>query len=297
VSGDFRAGRTEFHQGQLLRVGDAAIWYHDTGGGGAPLLLLGGPSVGHFHFDFARPHLAGFRLITWEPRGLGRSGDAPAYSAELWANDLRDLLDALALEAICIWANAFSSYIAYEFAARWPERVRALVGSTDVWAADPGKGYAAAWDHYRDIIEAHGTTGEGAAKLARLYAVADPPWFADWFAASVAEVMRPATAAATIGYCCTRADVRHRLAEVRAPVLVLAGDRSWDGAPLDVEADASLALMRSAIERLEVAVVHAHPVHLIVQQPALCADIVRRFFGVHTAPQSFSISAANPKTA
>ena len=41
-----------------------------TGKAGEPLLLLGGPSVGHFHFDFVRPYLADYRLVTWEPRGL-----------------------------------------------------------------------------------------------------------------------------------------------------------------------------------------------------------------------------------
>lgn len=277
MSFEFLRGRTGFEQGQVLSAGGAEIWYHDTGGDGDALLLLGGPSVGHFHFDFVRPHLGGYRLITWEPRGLGRSGDAPSYSVDLWASDLLDLLDALQLDRVRIWANAFSSYIALAFAAQWPARASALITSSDVWAGDPGKGYAGAWELYREIIDAYGTAGEGAARLAGLYAVEDPPWFIEWFAVSVAEVMRPETAKATIGYFCTEADVRDRLERIRAPVLVLAGDRSWNGAHLDLDADRSLGLMRERLERIEVAVVHAHPVHLILQQPALCADLVRGF--------------------
>ena len=45
------------------------------------------------------------------------------------------------------------------------------------------KGYAGAWEAYREIIAEHGTSGEGAARLARLYALTDPAWFTDWFAA------------------------------------------------------------------------------------------------------------------
>jgi len=278
----FLEGRTELADGRLVDIGDVEVWCHDTGGDGEPLLLLGGPSVGHFHFDFVRPYLGDHRLVTWEPRGFGPSGrDGRPYSVDVWAADLEGLLDALGVERGHVWANAFSSYIGFAFAAAFPERLGALVSYTDVWAADPAKGYAGAWEAYREIIGAHGTRGEGAARLARLYALTDPPWFTDWFELSVAEVLHADTAAQTIGYFCTEADVRDRLADVRAPLLVLLGDRSWDGSPLDTRIDPSLDLIRGHIPAAEVATLHAHPVHLIIQEPEQAAAIVRRFLAAH----------------
>jgi pimeloyl-ACP methyl ester carboxylesterase len=273
--------RTSFDEGRTVRVGEVDLWCHDTETGGEPLVLLGGLSVGHFHFDLVRPHLADYRLVTWEPRGFGRSSTPdPAvhpYSVDVWASDLHGLLDALGIQRAYVWANGFSSYIAFALAARLPERIRALVTSTDVWAADPQKGYAGVWPIYGEIIGRYGTRGEGAERLARVYAVTDPSWFVDWFAEAAAEVLHADTAAATIGYCCTEADVRDRLGDIAAPVLVLLGDRSWDGSPLDLSVDPSLDLLRTSIPGVEVVTVHAHPVHLILQEPEETAAIVREF--------------------
>jgi pimeloyl-ACP methyl ester carboxylesterase len=277
----FEQGRIRFEEGRLVDIGGIELWCHDDGRPGEPLLLLGGPSVGHFHFDFVRPHLPGHRLVTWEPRGFGPSGREGPYSVDVWAADLERLLDALGLDRVHIWANAFSSYIGFAFAARSPERLGALVTYTDVWAGDPAKGYAGAWEAYREIIAAHGTSGEGAAQLARLYALTEPDWFTDWFELSVSEVLHAETAAQTIGYFCTQADVRDRLADITAPVLVLQGDRSWDGTKLDLSFDPSLDLLRERIARLQVATLEAHPVHLILQEPQRAASIVAEFLAAH----------------
>jgi pimeloyl-ACP methyl ester carboxylesterase len=273
--------RTAFADGRMVDVGGIELWCHDDGKRGEPLLLLGGPSVGHFHFDFVRPFLQGYRLITWEPRGFGPSGRDGPYSVDVWADDLERLLDALGIERAHVWANAFSSYIGFAFAAGRPERIGALVTYTDVWAGDPLKNYAPAWDAYREIIAAHGTSGEGAARLARLYALTEPAWFTDWFERSVAEVLHADTAAQTIGYFCTEADVRDRLAAIEAAVLVLQGDRSWDGTKLDTSVDPSLDLIRERVRQVEVVTLDAHPVHLILQRPEEAAARVAAFLDEH----------------
>jgi pimeloyl-ACP methyl ester carboxylesterase len=273
--------RTPFDAGRLVDIGGIEVWCHESGDG-EPLLLLGGPSVGHFHFDFVRPHLRGYRLLTWEPRGFGPSGRDGPYSVEVWAADLERLLDALFIDRAHVWANAFSSYIGFAFAAAHPGRIGGLVAYTDVWAGDPVKSYAGAWDAYREIIAAHGTSGEGAARLAQLYALTQPPWFADWFELSAGEVLHAENAAETIGYFCTEADVRDRLADVRAPVLLLVGDRSWDGTPLDTSIDPSLEAIRERIPQARVETLHAHPVHLILQEPERAAAIVQEFLRMHS---------------
>ena len=95
----------------------------------------------------------------------------------------------------------------------------------------------------------------------------------------MAEVLHADTAAETIGYFCTEADVRDRLAAIEAPVLVLQGDRSWDGTKLDTSVDPSLDLIRERIPHVEVATLDAHPVHLILQKPEEAASRVAAFLG------------------
>jgi 3-oxoadipate enol-lactonase len=264
--------------GALVDTGEVSLWADDQGEG-VPLVLVGGFSAGHFIWDFVRWHLSGFRTITLEPRGLGRSErPPPPYGVEVWARDLGVLLDRLGVDRAHLWATGFGNYYALRFAAEQPARVAGLVAYTDVWAGDPAKAYPRIWNVFRAIVESFGTTGAGAQLLARTFAVSWPPWFQAWEAANIEQVLHPETVAATVGYGLTEADVRGELERVRAPVLVLQGDQGWDGAPLRPEDDASLALMRERIPGLRLAVVSgAHPAYAIAQRPEECARIVREF--------------------
>jgi pimeloyl-ACP methyl ester carboxylesterase len=267
--------------GRLVDIGGLELWCSDLGEGD-PLLLLGGFTAGHHVFDFARPHLDGLRTITWEPRGLGRSDrpDGP-YSIELWADDLARLLDMLAVERTNLWAAGFGNYIAVRLAAEHPHRVGAVAGYTDVWAGDPAKAYTRIWNVYSAIIENFGTTGFGARMLTGIFDV-PLPWFAAWEARNVEEVVHVDTAARTIGYCLTEADVRVELPRIRAPYLVVQGDMGWAGERVDPERDPSLRLMRDAMPQLELAVVPgAHAAYVLAQQPRECAEAVRRFLAAH----------------
>ncbi|HEY8582649.1 MAG TPA: alpha/beta hydrolase [Capillimicrobium sp.] len=279
-------GRSTLDSGLVVQTDRAPLWVHDTGGDGPPLLLVGGFTAGHFAFDFVRQHLAGRRLITWEPRGLGRSYageplDEP-YSVPMWAEDLRALLDALGIERTDVWALGFGSYIGHRFAACHPERVGAYITYTDVWAGDPQKAYPRIWEVYRAIVEGFGTTGFGARVLANVFDVSDVSWFGGWEARNIEEVLHPETVAATVGHCLTEADVRDELAGIRAPTLVLQGDRTWDGRTLDPAEDPSLALMLAQVPDIEVHTVRdAHPGYVCVQKPAELAAAAVAFLDRH----------------
>lgn len=268
--------------GRLVRCGDVTLWASDLGAGD-PIALIGGFSAGHHAWDYVRPHLAGYRTVTWEPRGLGAS-DRPdpatvEYGADLWAEDLRALLDALEIERTHLWAAGFGNYIGVRFAAGYPERVGAFVGYTDTWAGDPAKAYDRIWNVYRAIAENFGTKGVGARMLAGIFDV-PLPWFAAWEARNIEEVLHPETVAATVGYGLTRADVRDDLSRIRAPMLVLQGDLGWAGGR--VEEDASLELMRERVAGLEVVVIpDSHPQYVLVQRPEACAAAATAFFAEH----------------
>lgn len=284
---DCFAGRSRVEDGRVLETATIPLWCHEEGpADGEPVLLVGGFTAGHFVFDFARAQLAGYRLIAWEPRGLGRSACPDPvrepYSVELWAKDLAALMDALELERAHIWAGGFGSYISHCFAARNPERLGACVTYTDVWAGDPQKAYPKIWSVYSAIVENFGTSDFGARVLANVFDVSDVPWFGRWEARNIEEVLHPETVAATVGYCLTEADVRDELAAIEAPTLVLQGSRTWDGRTIDISEDPSLQLMRERVRDLEVELIaDAHPGYVAAQKPAQYGAAARAFLERH----------------
>ncbi|MHB1809863.1 MAG: alpha/beta fold hydrolase [Solirubrobacteraceae bacterium] len=284
---DCFAGRSRVQDGRIVETATVPLWCHEEGlDDGEPVLLVGGFTAGHFVYDFSRPQLAGYRLIAWEPRGLGASAcpdpSREPYSIATWSEDLLALMDALGLERAHIWAAGFGSYIAHRFAARHPERLGAYVTYTDVWADDPQKAYPKIWKVYSAIAGSFGTTGFGARVLANVFDVSDVPWFGSWEARNIEEVLHPETVAATVGYCLTQADVREELAGIEAPTLVLQGDRTWDGRTIDVSEDPSLELMRERVGNLEVQLIaDAHPGYVAAQKPAEYGAAARAFLARH----------------
>jgi pimeloyl-ACP methyl ester carboxylesterase len=283
---DYLQGRIAFDSGRLVDLGEVRVWVHDAGGDGDPLFFLGGTTAGHFQFDFVRPYLTHYRLLTWEQRGLGPS-DCPdpathAYDLDVWSTDLRALLDTLGIERTNLWAGGFGSFVCHRFAATYPERVGAVVTHNDVWSGDPLMAYDRIWNVYKAIVDNFGTTGIGARMLAGIFGVSDPPWFIDWEALNVEQVSRLETVEATTGFGCLHADNRDDLARIEAPTLVLRGDRAWDGSQLDEAADESLQLMLGRVPNLTVATVEdAHPAYVMVQKPERCAAIVDAFLREH----------------
>jgi pimeloyl-ACP methyl ester carboxylesterase len=268
--------------GEVREIDGVRLWTAIEGEG-PTVLMLGGFTAGHNVFELVWPLLRDrFRLVAWEPRGLGES-DSPDpseldYGVDLWAGDLERLVDWLGGEPVLIWAQGFSTYPALRLAARRPDLVRGLVSYTDVWAGDPAKGYAAIWKVYDAIVEGFGTTGPGARMLANLFDVPEPAWFLAWEQVNIERILHPATVPATVGHCLTDADVRDDLAAVRAPVLVLQGDGDW-GTGTD-DPDPSLALMRERLgSLLETTVIPgAHPGYVLIQRPEACAEAVGAFF-------------------
>lgn len=272
--------RTAWSQGRRIRVGDVELWCHDTGGDGEVILLLGGFTAGHFVFDFVRRHLPGYRLVTWEPRGLGES-DRPdpvahPYSTDIWAADLMGLLQALDIDRAHVWADGFGGYIALRLAAEHPEVVTSLITSTEVWAGfeDRSKN----WNIYSAIVNNLGTTGRGARLLAKWMDVETLPWFVSWESRNVEDVLHLETVDATVGYGLLRADVRADLPRVKSPTMVMLGGVSGGS----VSDDPALEEMRANIEDLRVHVVdQAHVSYSVVTHPQECASVARAFFESH----------------
>jgi proline iminopeptidase len=102
--------------------------FRDIEGEGAPLLLLhGGYGLDHTYFWPWLDPLR-MRLILPDQRGCGRSprdGLEQATFATLSA-DLEDLREELGLERWTVLGHSFGSYVALDYAHRYPERVQKL---------------------------------------------------------------------------------------------------------------------------------------------------------------------------
>lgn len=102
--------------------------YLDPGGDGQPLIAL------HAHWMEAltfTPLVAAlapeWRVIALDQRGHGHSDHTQTYTREDYLGDLAALFEHLKLKKAVLLGNSLGGVNAYQFAARHPERVRALV--------------------------------------------------------------------------------------------------------------------------------------------------------------------------
>jgi pimeloyl-ACP methyl ester carboxylesterase len=117
--------------GRYAELPGVKLWFTDTGGTGAPLVLLhantGTSAVWQSQVDaFSR---AGYRVIAFDRRGWGKSIANPATGPQpgTIAGDLDALADNLKLERFHLLGVAGGGFAALDYAAWRPERLRSLV--------------------------------------------------------------------------------------------------------------------------------------------------------------------------
>jgi pimeloyl-ACP methyl ester carboxylesterase len=112
------------------------LWFVDSGGAGAPIVLLH-PNTGTV--EIWEPQIsafaqAGYRVVAFDRRGWGNSTPHPVPGSEPGsiAGDLHALADYLKLDKFHLLGVAGGGFIALDYAAWHPERVRSLIvgGST-----------------------------------------------------------------------------------------------------------------------------------------------------------------------
>ena len=113
----------------LVNLDGVDIYYEDHGSGPVTYVYchgLGGN--GKFfeqkELDWYKDR---FRVITWDNRGLGRSGIAEEYSLPLYAKDLKLLLDYLTIDQAILFGVSWGGVVVQRFALDYPEKCRALI--------------------------------------------------------------------------------------------------------------------------------------------------------------------------
>jgi pimeloyl-ACP methyl ester carboxylesterase len=109
------------------------LWFTDTGGAGVPIVLLH-PNTGTCAVwapQTAALAAAGYRAIAFDRRGFGHSraeaGEAAAAAPPSIAGDLDALADYLALPPFHLVGVAGGGFVALDYAAWRPARLRSLV--------------------------------------------------------------------------------------------------------------------------------------------------------------------------
>ncbi|MCD1295345.1 hypothetical protein CUJ83_10070 [Methanocella sp. CWC-04] len=104
--------------------------YYEIAGKGQPIVFIHGGFVDH---DMWAPQVEYFsrkyKVITYDLRGHGKTGGSKKkkYSIELLADDLKALIDALAIEKPVICGLSLGGMVAQAFAVKYPDSLGALI--------------------------------------------------------------------------------------------------------------------------------------------------------------------------
>jgi len=107
--------------------------FYETHGTGEPLILIPGFASGAWTWfrqieDFSKD----FRVITFDPRGIGKSrienpADLINLSMQTFVEDVLQVLDELKVEKANVLGASFGGFVAQELALEFPERIGKLI--------------------------------------------------------------------------------------------------------------------------------------------------------------------------
>jgi pimeloyl-ACP methyl ester carboxylesterase len=119
----------------LVEVPGARLWHLDTGGDGAPIVLMHAATGSSRVWEHQLPAFtaAGHRVIAFDRRGWGRSEiDAAGLQPGTAADDLHALVDHLGVDRFHLLGTAAGGICALDFALSFSERLRSLVVANSI---------------------------------------------------------------------------------------------------------------------------------------------------------------------
>jgi aminoacrylate hydrolase len=206
-----------------LSIGDAELYYEDTGEGEPLLLVPGLGGRGSFWVSQVPDLSRDFRVIVHDHRGTARSTHSRIrYSVEQMADDVLRLMDALGVDAAHLVGHSTGGAIGQVIALEHPRRLRSLVLSA-TWAG-PDPYFRRLFESRRGVLVSQGV--EAYLRASALF-MSPPAWISanealldQQLAASLAEAAPVEVTASRID-AILRHDRRARLHDVRVPTLVI----------------------------------------------------------------------------
>ncbi|MGH7718143.1 MAG: alpha/beta fold hydrolase [Gemmatimonadaceae bacterium] len=126
----------------LLRIGLLDFAYDDVGAGLPVVWVHGFPHHRKLWAPQLRALAGQCRCIAPDLRGFGESSVEPPYSMDQYADDLAQLLDALAIDRAVIGGLSMGGYIAFAMWRRHRDRIRAFILADTRAGADTEDGKA-----------------------------------------------------------------------------------------------------------------------------------------------------------
>jgi pimeloyl-ACP methyl ester carboxylesterase len=113
----------------LVDLPNVRLWVTDSGGSGEPIILLHANTGTSENWQKQTPALvaAGYRVIAIDRPGWGKSAVREGQKPVSVAEDLDDLADHLKLDRFHLVGVAGGGYIALDYAAWRPQRLKSLV--------------------------------------------------------------------------------------------------------------------------------------------------------------------------
>lgn len=126
---------------RLRPLDQVRLFAWDTGGAGEAVILLHPMTGSHAVWPYQQPVFAaaGYRVIGYSRRNFFQSDAHPTSSPATDAEDLRALLDHLRIERAHLVASAAGAFVALDFVALHPRRVRSLVLASSLALARAGE--------------------------------------------------------------------------------------------------------------------------------------------------------------
>ena len=110
-----------------IKLNNADIYY-ETHGEGPALVLAHGVGGNHATwYQQIQSFSRFYRVITFDHRGFGNSSDPDALGRSRFVDDLKGLLDHLALDEVILVAQSMGGGTCVGFSCEYPARVKALV--------------------------------------------------------------------------------------------------------------------------------------------------------------------------
>jgi pimeloyl-ACP methyl ester carboxylesterase len=221
------------------RVRGIEMAYEDSGGSGAPLVLLHGFPFDRSMWRGQASALGGeFRVVAPDLRGLGETplGD-DGVSIEGMAEDVAALLDELNLGRVRICGLSMGGYVAFEFFRKYPERVRALVLADTRPQADTEDGRRTREETAQRVLK-EGMAPVVESMLPKLLSAGTRERGGEVLESVRALMLgtSPEGAAAALRAMALRRDQTELLPSINVPTLILVGNEDAVTPPADAEA-------------------------------------------------------------
>lgn len=134
------------------RLTNGVNTYYEVHGQGRPLVFIPGGWVDHQMWNPQVEHFSQkYKVITYDVRGHGRTGgsEKEKYSVELFADDLKALLEGISVDQPAICGISLGGMIAQVYAVKYPEDLKVLIlagtaASSELTFSDKVQKYALA---------------------------------------------------------------------------------------------------------------------------------------------------------